>query len=201
MIHHEETCMHGLITLIPTLTATQVLSSGAILNSEVTMNSHTLSMETHWIVPITAMSWDVCFRLLTESFCSPTPKFLKCPYNLSLTFFFCLKTKFQMKKIDVYDKVIKSYFFQMCPGICRNICLICPCHVTDCYCTGNRNLNKFFQTSQEHCTNQVTITLMTTLLPDQVTFIFPLRKIVIVKLGNHCALVIIAQYFKLLLLR
>ena len=27
-------------------------------------------------------------------------------------------------------------------------------------------------TSQEHCTNQVTITLMTTLLPDQVTFYF-----------------------------
>ena len=32
--------------------------------------------------------------------------------------------------------------------------------------------------SQEHCTNQVTITLMTTLLPNQVTLIFPLREIV-----------------------
>ena len=39
----------------------------------------------------------------------------------------------------------------------------------------------FMVTSQEHCTNQVTITLMTTLLPDQVTFIFHSREIVI-----HC---------------
>ena len=31
---------------------------------------------------------------------------------------------------------------------------------------------------QEHCIDQVTITLMTKLLPDQVTFIFPLREIV-----------------------
>ena len=32
--------------------------------------------------------------------------------------------------------------------------------------------------SQEHCTYQVTITLMTTSLVDQVTFIFPSREIV-----------------------
>ena len=38
--------------------------------------------------------------------------------------------------------------------------------------------------SQEHCTNQVTITLMMTLLPDQVTFIFHLREIVITS-GNR----------------
>ena len=35
--------------------------------------------------------------------------------------------------------------------------------------------------NQEHCTDQVTITLMTTLLPDWATFIFPLKEIV--KLG------------------
>ena len=29
---------------------------------------------------------------------------------------------------------------------------------------------------QEHCTDQVTITLMMTLLPDRVTFIFPSRE-------------------------
>ena len=33
-------------------------------------------------------------------------------------------------------------------------------------------------TSQEHCTNQVAITLMTKLLPDLVTFIFRSREIV-----------------------
>ena len=32
---------------------------------------------------------------------------------------------------------------------------------------------------QEHCTDQVAITLMMTLLPDRVTFIFPSREIVI----------------------
>ena len=39
-------------------------------------------------------------------------------------------------------------------------------------------------TSQEHCTDQVTITLMMTSLPDRVTFIFPSREIV-TALGNR----------------
>ena len=39
-------------------------------------------------------------------------------------------------------------------------------------------------TSQEHCTVQVTTTLLTTLLPDRVTFIFPSREIV-TALGNR----------------
>ena len=39
-------------------------------------------------------------------------------------------------------------------------------------------------TSQEHCTVQVTTPLLTTLLPDRVTFIFPSREIV-TALGNR----------------
>ena len=39
-------------------------SSGATLNSGVTLNSHILPMETHWIVSITAMSQDVLQNFL-----------------------------------------------------------------------------------------------------------------------------------------
>ena len=42
-------------------------------------------------------------------------------------------------------------------------------------CTSHLSNTK---TSQEHCTYQVTITLMTTLLPDRVTFIFRSSEIV-----------------------
>ena len=50
-------------------------------------------------------------------------------------------------------------------------------------------------TSQEHCTNQVTIALMTTLLPNWVTFIFPSREIVmrVTALGNQIYLFLSPQ--------
>ena len=56
--------------------------------------------------------------------------------------------------------------------------------------------------SQEHCTNQVTITLMMTLLPDRVTFIFPSREIVTAS-GNRIYLFSFPQesfHFRILLL-
>ena len=56
--------------------------------------------------------------------------------------------------------------------------------------------------SQKHCANHVTITLMTTLLPDSVTFIFPLREIVTAS-GNLIYLFSSPQesfYFRILFL-
>ena len=70
----------------------------------------------------------LCFRLLTEGFCSPTSKFLKYPHNLWPSFF-AKTTIFKWKNLMFKDKALfESYFFKMCPGTCRNICLICPCH-------------------------------------------------------------------------
>ena len=52
-------------------------------SSGVTLNSHTyLSMEMYWIVSNNHVTRCLCFRLLTEGFCSPTPKFMKCSHNL-----------------------------------------------------------------------------------------------------------------------
>ena len=56
--------------------------------------------------------------------------------------------------------------------------------------------------SQEHCTNQVTITLMTALLPDRVTFIFYSREIVTAP-GNRIYLFSFPQesfHFRIVLL-
>ena len=56
--------------------------------------------------------------------------------------------------------------------------------------------------SQKHYTNQVIITLMTTLLPDRVTFIFPSREIVTAS-GNRIYLFSFPQesfHFRILLL-
>ena len=94
--------------------------------SGATLNSQTLSMETHWIVSITAMSQDVCVLdwPLNKGFCSPTPKFLKCPHDLLWPSFFALLNKW--KKIDVYK--LASYYwwsfdcaFQYMPRDIRNM--------------------------------------------------------------------------------
>ena len=37
---------------------------------------------TYWIVSNNHVTRCLCFRLLTEGFCSPTPKFMKCSHNL-----------------------------------------------------------------------------------------------------------------------
>ena len=106
-------------------------------------------METH-LVCITAMSQDVCVLDCTLKVSVPQPQnFWNVPTTFDLVF--CLNNTFQMKKIWCLETKLwlfdQKLFFPMCPGICRNICLICPC-VTDCYCCGKRNSNKFFLTTK-----------------------------------------------------
>ena len=108
---------------------TSVLPSRATLNSGVTLNSHTLSMETHWIVPITATSHDVCVLDCSLKVSVLQPQNF---WNILTTFdlLFLPKQQFSNEKNLMFkDKALfESYFFKMCPGTCRNICLICPCH-------------------------------------------------------------------------
>ena len=89
--------------------------------------------ETHWIVSITVMSQDVCFRLLAKGFCSLNPKFMKCSYNLWPSFFFfAYATIFKWKNLMFRDKaLIESYLLSTCPRDMQKhlfdlyICLIC----------------------------------------------------------------------------
>ena len=84
-------------------------------------------------------------RLLMDSFCSPLPKFLKCPPPL--TFFFGLNNV-QMKKLEVLRQSFDhKIFLPTCPVMHKSTWLICVC-VTDCYCSGERNLDKSFQASK-----------------------------------------------------
>ena len=116
--------------------------------SGATLNSQTLSMETHWIVSNSHVTRCLCFvidwPLIKVSDCSPTPKFLKCPHDLLWPSFFALLNKW--KKIDVY-KLASYYwwsfdwiiFFQYMPRDMQKhltVCLNCTCHrllYTDCY--------------------------------------------------------------------
>ena len=107
--------------------------NGRLLPSGVTLNSHTFYMETHWLVSITVMLQGVCISDQSLKFSAPQappprPKFFKCPHDLwpsSLGKTTILKGK----NLMLWDKaLIESYFLPTCPGIPRNICLICACH-------------------------------------------------------------------------
>ena len=80
----------------------KVFSSGMKLNSGATLNSLTFSMESHWLVPITAILQGVCF--LNQSLkisapqLNPNSKFSKCPDDFWPSFFF--KQKFSNGKFD-----------------------------------------------------------------------------------------------------
>ena len=86
-------------------------SNGVTLNSAATLNSHTFSMETHWIVSITAMLQGVC-----DVFCRPPTKFSKCLHDLQPSFFY-LNDSFQGEKFDAlwrsFDRKLIS------PNMCR----------------------------------------------------------------------------------
>ena len=128
----------------------EILSSGATLNSGVTLKSHSLSTEKlteHWIDSvyiITAMSpQDVCILD-----CSPTPKFMKCSHDL-LPSFFAQMTIFKWKNLmfketRLWSKVI---FSQRVQGwdMHKHVWFV---HITDCYYSGKRNSNKFFPTTK-----------------------------------------------------
>ena len=51
----------------------------------------------------------LCHRSATEGFCSPDPKFLKCPHNLWL--FFCLKSNFQTKEFYILRRSLDRKLF------------------------------------------------------------------------------------------
>ena len=114
--------------------------SGATLNGGVTMNIHTLFMETHWqIVQLchnnSHITRRLSFRLLNEGFCSPPPKFMKWPHDFQMKKIWCLKKK-------LWSKVIFSKCVQ------RADTSAWFAHVTDCYSFGKRNLNKVFLTTK-----------------------------------------------------
>ena len=110
-----------------------VPSSGMTLNSRVTLNSHTSSMEIHWLMSITAISQGVCVldQSLKVSALPPHyPNFLNMPTRLS-NYFFCLNNNFQMKKFDVLRKSFnwKLFSTNVSRGdVHRNHCLVCACH-------------------------------------------------------------------------
>ena len=63
------------------------------------------------------------------------------------TLFFCLNDNFQMKNLIFRDKtLIKSCFFQRVQGYTETSAWFV--HVTDCYCSGKKNSNKFFLTTK-----------------------------------------------------
>ena len=78
---------------------------GVTLNSEVTLNSHVFSMETYWLVSITAMSQGV--RVLDQSLKVSTPhspNFLNVPITFDLLFclnnekIWCFETKLWLRQ-------------------------------------------------------------------------------------------------------
>ena len=73
------------------------------LNRGATLNSHTFSMETHWLVSITVMSQGVCVLDQSLKVSAPhSPNFPNVPTTLDLLFF--PKQQFSNKKIDVLRK-------------------------------------------------------------------------------------------------
>ena len=119
------------------------------LNSRVTLNSHTLSMETHWIVSIsiTTMSQDAC--VLDCSLKVSVPQ-LQNLWNVPTTFdlLFSPKQQFSNEKIWVLEKKLwlKVIFSQRVQGYAETS--VWFVHVTDCYYSGKRYLNKFFLTTK-----------------------------------------------------
>ena len=83
----------------------------------------------------------LCFRLLTEGFCSPTSKFVKCSHNLWPSF---LKQQFSNGKIWCLEAKLwsKVVFSQRVQGYAEiSVWFV---GVTDCYYSDKRNSNKFF---------------------------------------------------------
>ena len=88
----------------------------------------------------------LCFRLITEGFCSPTSKFLKCPHDLWPSFF-AWTTIFKWKNLMFKTKLCSKVIFSKC--IQRYVeTSAWFVDVTDCYCSGKKNLNKFFLTTK-----------------------------------------------------
>ena len=106
-------------------------------------------MGTHWIVLITAISQDVHVldSSLKISAPPPNPKIFEMSPQ-PLTFFFCLNYNFQMKKFNVSRW--RSFDWKLLsPSVSWDMQKpVWFVHVTDCYCSGRRNLNKFFLTTK-----------------------------------------------------
>ena len=123
-----------------------ILSSWATLNSVsgATLNSHTLSMETHWIMSITGLSQDVCVLYWSLKVSVPQPQIF---WNVPTTTFdllFSPKRQFSNEKIwcletKLWLKVIFSQYAETSVWFLHV--------VTDCYYSGRRNSNKFFLTT------------------------------------------------------
>ena len=107
-----------------------------------TLNSHTLSTETLNSVYNSHVTRCLCFRLFTEGFCSPTPKFMKCFHNLWPSFL--PKRQFSNEKIWCLETKLwlKVIFSQCVQGYAETY--VWFVHVTDFYYPGKKNLNKFF---------------------------------------------------------
>ena len=116
-------------------------------SSGATLNSRTLSMETHWILSIVAMSQDVCVLDWSLKVSVPQPQnFLNVPTTFDLLF----SPKQQLS----YEKIwclalIEIYFLPTCPGICRNMFDLCMWQIVS-YCSGRRNSSKFFLIMKFH---------------------------------------------------
>ena len=94
-----------------------------------TLSEQSYLFQGNLLLSITAMSQDVCASdwsmILKRSAPSPPYTFSKCPHNLFNLFL--SKWQFSDKKVWSFETnvLIDNWFLPTCPGIRRNICLIC----------------------------------------------------------------------------
>ena len=117
-----KSCRQCVWSVVVQVVSHEIPSSGATLNSGVTLNSHTFFKETHWLVSITAISQVTCVlgQLLKVSGpCSIN--FL----NVATTFdiLFLPKQQFSKEKIWLVDFVLRwSFDWKLtCPNVFRDV--------------------------------------------------------------------------------
>ena len=99
-------------------------------------------------MPVTAfVTRCLCFRLHTEGLRSPTSKFFKSPHNFWPCFLLkrqLLNEKIWCLETKLWSKVI---FSQRVQDMQKHLFDLST-YVTDCHCSGEINLNKFFLTTK-----------------------------------------------------
>ena len=107
-----------------------------------TLSEQSYLFQGNLLLSITAMSQDVCASdwsmILKRSAPSLPYTFSKCPHNLFNLFL--SKWQFSDKKVWSFETnvLIDNWFLPTCPGIRRNICLICVRCTLLLSCPGDR---------------------------------------------------------------
>ena len=137
IVFHQNSCFRNVVTynhtfkdavyLLCTVCTMfmPVLSNGATLNSGVALNSHTCSIANSLIsIYNSHLARCLCFRSVTENFCSTSQKILNVPMTFNLPF--CLNNNFLSKNFDALRwSFDRKLIFPTCPGTCRNMFDLC----------------------------------------------------------------------------